>query len=309
MRRVAIQSLAVALLLTAPQMRQMQAAPQMPQQQFILNDDIEFENGRYNRGDPTPQLVRNILQLQRENGMDNWAWRDSVENQLVSLGPSVISALKQELPQHDGYAADAIEVALFRLQNSPLIPGEALQQWGEKHFGVSISAEHPNVNPLKISRVMDSPNGAGMSDVFPHHLFYVVECKKIRLVVALAADAKVQPLPDDASLVHFIQTEATPQLSVNDKARLASAAALLMLARVVTPYNPEFRQQNLDTDLHTYKYTLQFESFRQTATLTFTPASELATLSSGQAKPNIDVKPAAPINAPTTTAAPPLMPE
>jgi hypothetical protein len=290
------------------------ARGQVPQQVlinqgFVIDGDFSDDYSPYSSRDPMPQMVRNILQMQRENGKDNWAWRDSVENQLVSLGLQAVPTMEAELPERDGYAADAIQVALFRIENAPLVPQEALQEWGEKHFGVSISPEHPTVNPLKISRVMDSHNGAGLYDIFSHHLFYVIECKKTRLVVALAADAKVQPLPDDAAMMRFMQTEAPPQLSVNGKSRLASAAALLMLARNVTPYNPEYRPQNLDTDLRTYKYTLQYEGSHQTASLTFGSNSVLATLSSGQVKPDIDVKPAAPVSAPTSTSPPPLMPE
>jgi hypothetical protein len=273
-------------------------------QRIMLGEDMEWDGGRWHRPDPMPQLVQQALSMQREAGMDNWAWRDAVESRLVSLGAEAAPYLESELASHDGYEADAIQVALFRLANLPLVPRESLQDWGQKHFGLSPGS--PESGALKIFRVMDGHDGAGLAEFFPHHLFYVLQYRQTRLVVALAADAKVQPLEDDAAVARFIRMEGRPQFSVNDKTRLASAAALLMLARNVTPYRPDFRQ-TIDTDLHTFRYALQFEGFRQTASLTFGPDGMLATLASGQQKE--EAKPAAPISAPTTTAAPPIMPE
>ena len=279
------------------------AFPAMAQKRMMLEDDFMWEGGgRYYGRDPMPQLVQQSLSMQREAGMDNWSWRDAVETRLVSLGPAAIGYMQSELENRDGFEADAIQVALFRLANAPLTPKETLQEWGRKHFSLTPD----NLASLKINRVMDSRDGAGLMELFPHHLFYVLEFNRHRVLVALASDAKVQPLEDDVALAHFIKTEAAPQLSSNDKTHLASAVALLMLAREVTPYRPEFHQ-GLDTDLKTYRFTLQFEGFKETAALTFTPDGVLATLTSGQTKS--EVKPAAPMAAPTSTAPPPMMPE
>jgi hypothetical protein len=276
-------------------------------------DEMEWGGKHsYRNYDPVPQMVRNILQMERTGGMDNWAWRDTVENQLFALGPGAISHIQAEAATRDGFEGDALQVALFRLQNAPLAPREALERWGQRHFQIPSAGESsaPSAlppNALKIQRVMDSRDGAGLADLFPHHLFYVLQYKTARVVVALAADAKVQLLDDDAAVARFFRMEGAPRLSVNDKSQLASAAALLMLARSVTPYRPEFRP-TLDTDFRTYRYTLQFEGHRQTALLTFNPDGTLETLSGGN-DPKPEIKPAAPITAPTTTTPPPAMPE
>lgn len=288
---------------------------------IVMGGDVAFDEmgweGRrsYRNYDPMPQMVRSILQMERSGGMDNWAWRDNVENQLFALGPGALSYIQAEAATREGFEGDALQVALFRLQNTPLAPREALLRWGQRHFAIPSTPEPsvfappsaPPPNPLKIHRIMDSRDGAGLAELFPHHLFYVLQYKTTRVVVALAADAKVQLLNDDTAIARFFRVEGTPRLSVNDKSQLASAAALLMLARSVTPYRPEFRP-TLDTDFRTYKYTLQFEGNRQTALLTFNRDGTLETLSGGN-DPKPEIKAAAPITAPTTTAPPPAMPE
>ncbi len=301
MRRI-IAAIAI-LLISAPVV-----ADELMVQDVALDGPVMWEGGgrlsSYYYRDPMPQMVQQTLSMQREPGMDNWTWRERVETSLVSLGPQAAPYLQSELLTRDGFEADAIQVALFRLDNMPLSPRESLENWGQKHFGISpISAD---ASSLKIFRVMDGRDGVGLRELFPHHLFYVLQHKATRLLVALASDAKVQPLEDDAALARFIRMEGLPQTSLMDKSRLASAAALLMIARDVTPYHPDVHPV-VDTDLHIFRYTLQFEGYRETAALTFNPDGTLETLASGTKK--IEEKPAAPITAPTTAAPPPLMPE
>jgi hypothetical protein len=284
--------------------------------QPFLGDDFEMVDwdgpvqqgisGRYYGNNPEQVMrsrIQQALQTARTPGKDVWVWRDQVESQLVTVGRSGISLLREQLGQRDGYERDALQVAIFRLANGPLYPNTLLNTWARRNFAVS-GSEPP---PYKITRVLDVRDAVNLCELFPHHLFYAIEypAKKVRVVVALAADGMVQPLPDDAVLGRFIGHEAVPQVTQVGKERVAAAAALLAAARSSTIYKPD--RLRVEGQLPTFTITLDAAALHETLTATFGPAGTLETLMTGQEK--VEVKPAAPVVVPTAVKPPPAMPE
>jgi hypothetical protein len=144
--------------------------------------------------------------------------------------------------------------------------------------------------------------------LFPHHLFYAVAPGRgwKRAVVAVAADGKVQPLPDDAALQRFFRTELSAVRGEPAMARVSAAAALLAVGRATTPDDvpptaDEFRDRSA-------KSTLSVEGKRIAAEATFDPSGRLLTLTTRDASvPDPATKPAV-LDVPNPVAPPPPMP-
>ena len=90
--------------------------------------------------------IRTALQQPR-TGTDLWTWRDAVEERLLALGRPAIALMHAEIETREGYEADALAVAIFRIENAPLNPNESLKQWGAKRF------PGPAPDTLKCTRV------------------------------------------------------------------------------------------------------------------------------------------------------------
>jgi hypothetical protein len=226
-------------------------------QQWQANDEVDGdfqymdEMGSYRRRMQTVAteeqrrgMVRQVLQtaLDMQKG-DAWAWRDGVEDRLTSLGAAYLPALRNEMQYREGYEGDALQVAVFRLENPPLDPKEALLDWARKRFGLTSES---GSSVVKFTRVLGIGGDAEIGDgaLFPHHLFYCAEFvpKHVRVPVALAADGKVQPLEEDGLLLRFIKTEVEPQHTEVGRQRLALAVARMALARTTTVYKPDNQQ-------------------------------------------------------------------
>lgn len=274
------------------------------QQQGGLIEDFDGPVGQYpnNNDAQMRQMIQQILQSPHVSG-DSWSWRDGVEDHLVSLGPGALDAIRGEMESHDGFELDALEVAAFRLVNPPLNPHDALTEWAQRHFGIHTSSSAGQAPPpaIKIARIFD------MRRLFPHHLFYVIEyaAKHARLVVALAADGKVQELEDDAALTRFIQAEVPAQHTPLGRERLSASAAKLAAARSSTIYHPD----NLQTEDEklTYRTTFEADGLHQVATVTFDPSGGVIGIATSQDKS--PPGPAAPpVSVPTSLTAPPPIP-
>ena len=247
------------------------------------------------------QQVREALQGSRDNVQ---AWRQTVEDRLVSLGPQALPILRAELNARQGYEFDALLVSGFRLENVPINPREALTQWGRARAGLPANltaGESPTT--INASHILI---GGGELELFPHHLFYIVECpaRSARWVVALAADAKVQELADDPALLKFIRAEAQPQPSAVGRERVSTLVALLAAARVATIYKPE----TIETESRnlTSRTTIAAAGVRQTATVSFDKAGIVQSLATTGERTAAQAP--TPVVAPTTTATPPPPP-
>jgi hypothetical protein len=302
-----------------------QIAPHRVQQQmFIVNQDVmlgdEFnempaqwsEMPQWSpsyRPEMTEEQMRNQIQnaLQRMDAQDRnvWARRDAMEESLLSLGTAAVPTMRSELNTHEGYEADALWCAIFRLENAPLTPKDLLRQWGAKRF------PEPNPDALKISRVLDIKE-TNMKELYPHHLFYALENPKdnSRAVVALAADGKIQPLADDAAIAKFLRGEGSPQTTTEDRKRLATTAALLACARTMTLYKPDkltAQKQGTSNTGDIISVDLQASEYQLTTTVTYDARGTVQTISTQQNRGT--AKPLTPLILPTTIPAPPPMPE
>jgi hypothetical protein len=276
--------------------------PQMAMQQ--INMGRRFRRGDYYTDDNLRYQIQQTLESSRDAGKDVWLWRDTVEERLVALGANAAGPLRDQIAQRDGYLRDALQVALFRLENILLRPNEALQTWAE-HYFVLPSSNHP---PCKVARVLDLGEAVDLRDLFPHHLFYILEYPRAnqpRVVVALAADGMVQALGDDAALGRFIRNEAAFQPTQVGKERIAAAAALLAAARTTTIYKPNRLQ--VDGQWPTFTIALDATGLHQTLAATFNEQGRVETVSTGQEK--AEVKPVAPVVVPARVAPPPEMPD
>jgi len=244
--------------------------------------------------------IRTALQQPR-TGMDTWAWRDAVEERLLALGRPAVSPMRAELETRDGYEADALAGAIFRMENTPLNPNEMLKQWGAKRFA------GPDPDTLKFSRVLDIRDTVGLGDLFPHHLFYVVEDPKdqARAVVALAADGKVQPLEDDAALTKFMCAEGEAQSTPDGRKRVAGAAAVLAISRTMALYKPDLMTAAAAGP--TAQVAITAGGVNEVANVTFDAKGALQTLTTTQRQ--VEVKPTTPVRIPASAPAPPAMPE
>ncbi|HEY4330275.1 MAG TPA: hypothetical protein VGN88_11110 [Phycisphaerae bacterium] len=259
--------------------------------------------GNYYQEEQLRNLIQQALQQPRNPGTDSWDWRETVENNLVNYGTMGLAILRQEASRRDGYEGDAVQVAIFRLENAPLDPKNVLEEWGRRRFSPAVT----ETKPLKITRVLDVKDAVGLRDIFPHHLFYGVEYAKQNqhVVVAMAADAKVQPLEGDAGLQAFFRGEAMPQLNQIGKEHVAAAAALLAAARSAAVYKPD--QLRVVREEQTYKASLTSGGTHQNAMLTFDDAGRTLTLlTDGQ---TVAPKVTAPIAVPAGVTPPPAMPD
>jgi hypothetical protein len=256
--------------------------------------------GGYWEQDPRALLRERLdaaLNLPRATGVDDWTWRDSVEDALVALGPDAAAPLQFELRLRTGYLADAIRVALFRLDHGTVDLRPALAAWADRRF------PRPATESVKIMRVL------GPRAILPHHLFYILEAtdrasrSKRRLVVALAADGKVQDVTDDAALARFLSIELPPAKTEAAREHAAELAALLAASRVVTLYKSD---ADTRSGALTAEAILSAEGTTVRAALTFTPPGTVAALTTTREGTPAT---AAPVSLPDTTKPPPVMPE
>jgi hypothetical protein len=112
---------------------------------------------------PTAPQVQQILQNVKAGNAKS---RDGAEQKLVELGASAVALLKGQAGGQKGLAKDALLVAVFRLENSPLAPRELLSEWAAKKVGADPAT-------VILQRVM----AEDLWKLFPHHLFYVAEVK------------------------------------------------------------------------------------------------------------------------------------
>jgi hypothetical protein len=220
--------------------------------------------------------IRIALQKTGDSG-DNWAWRDGAEEKLVGLGSGAVSSLEAEWATHDSFEADAIAVALFRIQNEGVHPNETLREWGAKRF------PGPDPATLKVLHVIDNKQTPNLRELFPHHIFYAVENPKdkTRAVVALAADGKVQAIEDDAALAKFLRSEGGAQAKDEGKRRMAAAAAVLAAARMVSPAKPDPRLDAASTG-EQFSSTLDADGVSTGVALTFAADGKLESMKTTQ---------------------------
>jgi hypothetical protein len=257
------------------------------------------------------EMVRQVLQtaLDLQKG-DAWKWRDGVEDRLTSLGGAYLPALRNEMQYREGYEGDALQVAVFRLENLPLDPNEALVDWAQKRFGLTPAAGAAQV---KVTRVLGIGGEAEIEDgaLFPHHLFYCVEFvpKHVRVPVALAADGKVQPVEEDGALLRFIQREVEAQRTEVGRQRLALAVARIALARTTTVYKPDSQQveghagESEAVAAESVTARVNSSASHQMATLTFGATGAVQALVTTQEKEPEKVLP--PVVVPAGNAPPP----
>lgn len=282
------------------------AAPAQAEVLAIENFDhepqIRWHRGRFGRWEQNADVVLRerinaALNTPRATGVDDWAWRDTVEDALVALGPPAAHQLQFQLELRTGFVADAIRVALFRLDHGSVDVRPYLAAWAQKRF------PRPGADGVKIMRVL------GRRAVLPHHLFYIVETTdrdsraKHRLVVALAADGKVHDVTDDAALARFLSIELPPAKTEAAREHAAELAALLAASRVVTVYRPtpETRAEAL-----TAEGTLSAGGAHIRAAVTFNTDGQVAGVTTERSgAPAV----AAPVALPDTSTPPPVMPE
>ncbi len=231
---------------------------------------------------------------------DAWAWRQSVEDSLTALGESALPFLRMELDQRAGYERDALLVAAFRIQNPGLRPEDCLLLWAPLHFP---SVEPGAKSPIKIMRILTP---AGFDQLTPHHLFYIIEDTRdhTRIVVALAADAKIQSVTDDPALTRFFQIELAPCRTPVARAQVADLTAILALSRKVTSYQAESFEEDVTPGIAEAR--LEFDTDRAIAKLTFTPTGHIASITTRLEKTSMT--PAVPVAPPNPTAPPPPIP-
>ncbi len=251
--------------------------PELPTGDEVFDDPVFYVQ---RRGTMTDAQMRNQIRiaLQKSGDVpDMWAWRDSAEEKLFALGTDATSALQTELAaRNDSLEADAIAVVLFRLENQGVNPNEMLREWGKKRF------EGPDPATLKITHVIDNKQAANLRELFPHHIFYVVENPKdkTRAVVALAADGKVQPIEDDAALAKFLRSEGGTQADASGKRRISAAAAMLATARAVSTSQPLPRVQNDSAEA--YSAILDADGVSINAIITFAADGKLESIKTTQ---------------------------
>lgn len=203
---------------------------------FVVNGppDMHWRHRRFGGQQDSQVLLQQqlvqALGMERAAGMDDWAWRDAVEDRLVDMGSRAIPLFLFELQRRQGFEADALQAAMFRLDHDGVELRSRLRSWTEETF--------PNAT-VKIARIM------GKRAILPHHLFYALEIVAVnsqsrhRQIVALAADGKVHPLSDDAPLARFLSIELPPAITEAAREQAAELVALLALSRQVHAYAPE----------------------------------------------------------------------
>jgi hypothetical protein len=243
------------------------------------------------------ERIGQILSSPRGDGVDDWKWRDSVEDQLAALGPAAAGFLQVQLDRRSGYAADALRVALFRLDHGNIDLRPMLEAWARKHLPASTA------DTLKIMRVL------GPRAALPHHLFYILEAgergsqTRQRRVVALAADGKVHDITDDAPLARFLGLELPPARTEAAREHAAELAALLATARHLTPYKTTADTRATAAAAHA---ALTAEGLTIDADVTFDSAGRVASVTTSR---KVTAAPAAPVGLPDTRQPPPAMPE
>ncbi len=220
--------------------------------------------------------------------MNNAAWRDAIENHLVALGPRALPFLSVELNQHKDYELDAIQVAIFRIDNAPFDPRAAITAWAAAHLPHAAA-------DLQIVRVMGGNSAGSLASLFPHHLFYVAvsTAAQKRLLLALAADAKIQPLNNDADLARFMRLELEPAHTDAALEYAATAAALLTLSRTINAYplpagHTALQPRTAETTLTDYPLHVK---------ITFDDSSRILAIASSD--PNVPPPPLPPQTPPT----------
>jgi hypothetical protein len=263
---------------------------------LVANGAVEWRFRRFGGGQQDSQaLLRAQLEqafsMQRLPGMDDWAWRDAVEDQLVEMGSRAIPLFFFELHRRQGFEADALRVAIFRLEHQGVELRTPLRAWAEKAF--------PSAT-VKIARIM------GQRAILPHHLFYALEIaapnsqSRQRQVVALAADGKVHPLPDDAALARFLSIEFPPTATEAAREHAAELVALLALSREVHAYAPD-----ITAGAAPLQATAQAMSrgARMRASVAFDKAGRIATLTTTR---DGSAPSPGPVPLPSTPAPPPM---
>jgi hypothetical protein len=181
------------------------------------------------------QSLQQTLAMPRESGKDVWAWREEVEDRLVGLGERALPVIQLEMDRRQGYELDALQVALLRLEHPGLDPADAISQWARRQFHTT--------TPPHVARVMWSAGPVLMPRLFPNHLFYVVENRGAgggqRWVVAVAADARIDVINDDADLAAFVKREGAPVRNEAERAALAGSLGVLVTSRFIDVYSPE----------------------------------------------------------------------
>ncbi len=156
---------------------------------------------------------------------------------------------------------------------SPFDPRQTLTAWAEDHFHYAPDPQAPfHAPPEKISRVLNISAG---DFLFPHHLFYVIEWPPAhsRIPVAIATDGKVEPLADDAALLHFLSVEVPASKTQAGRELLADAAVFLAIARTTDFTTREIPHTENRGD--TVAATLERNPLRLAATLTFSKTGTL----------------------------------
>ncbi len=233
---VVVARLAATLLGMAPPVIAVNAVNAQPQMWFEVPGDYYMRSDASITAEQLRGQIGGILDMSRSPGMDDWAWHGAVEDQLVSFGerlPRAVPLIWQAAETRKGFEADALEVAAFRLENSGINPRAVVADWAAHRPG----AANDPAKAAKVARVM------GLMNLFPHHLFYTVESRGSgtpdRVVVAVAADSKVQVISEDAALTRFMRVELPPLNSDAARDQAAETAALLALARFINIYQPE----------------------------------------------------------------------
>jgi hypothetical protein len=260
--------LLLALATSAPSRGMM-----MIDEEFIGGEEA-FDPNAYRNDTNLPQAIQQALSMERLPGMNDWGWRNAVEDRLVNLGARALPLLRIQTEQRQGYELDALQVAIFRLENAPLDPQAVIEPFAAREFGGSGAG--------RVTRVFGGTGAAGLCELLPHHLFYSIQSRGApprRLVVALAADSKIQPLMDDAALSKFLRTELEPAHSEAAMEFVGTAVARLAAARIVSFYRPDelhtevvgrTAQATLKVALHTTIAKVAFDAGGRVGAITCT---------------------------------------
>ncbi len=198
----------------------------MPQvEDVFIEMPSESPDGVSDPNNPMTGQVENVLSNLPEQNTTAQQ-RDAAEDQLVALGKSATNVVRDAAIRHTGVKRVVAETAAFRLQNS-IKPREVIFKWLKK-----------NADGLKCKQ--ERITAGLLGELFANHLFYAIEFgAKLKLpawitsrvVLAIAADGKVQVVGTDAGLVKFMQAENGPATTAGDRGKIAEAVLVLAAAR------------------------------------------------------------------------------
>ncbi len=242
---------------------------------MVTDEEIPQNSPPPGVADPNNPVVQQIDQMLQSVSDDQPGTREAAEEKLSALGDSAAEPLRDALTRYTGAKRAAVEAAIFRVSNG-IKPREVLATWLKKNVEGLRAKQERISDPL-------------LSDLFPHHQFYVltfgekaklpasVTGIKPRTVIAMAADGKIDVITENPGLIKFLRVEALIAKSAGERIRLSEAVVILAAIREAggTPNSEEIKSSE-DRNIVIAEGANKKESI--TAEVTFGPDGKFAAI-------------------------------